>query len=185
MSKEINIRLNSNDINGAISEIEKFKQEITSKLERFVSELADVGIEVAKQNIFVEEDGNMIDRSNLVTFTKELDANATGATCIIIATPTPYITQWKKSKEGKDVITASVNPLLMAEFGSGAYAIDGHRGTFPGQKNAFKDHWVWYDVQGVKHYSSGNTPTRPLFKAKLEMEQQIANIAMIVFGASV
>lgn len=181
---KINARLKTSSINNAISEIERFKKELTSKLELFVSELAEVGIEVAKHNIFVEEDGQMIDRSNLVQFSKDVEASVTGATCIVIATPTPYTTSWKKSKDGKEVLTAQVNPLLMAEFGSGIYAGE-RRGSFPSptaEKNAKRGHWAWYDVQGGKHHSSGNVPSRPLLKAKEEMENQIRQVAESVFG---
>ena len=181
---KINARLNTTSINNAIEQIEQFKKELQVKLELFVSELAEVGIEVAKRNILVEEDGQMIDRSNLVTFSKQVDATATGATCIIIATATPYVTSWKKSKAGKDVLTAQVNPLLMAEFGSGTFATGEWRGSFPSptaKKNAERGAWAWYDVQGGKHHSVGNAPTRPLLKARQEMEQQILEVAERVF----
>lgn len=183
----IEARLNTNDINNAIEQIDQFKKNLQAKLELFVTELAEIGIEVAKHNIIVEEDGQNIDRSGLVEFTKETNATDTGATCIVTALPTPYITQWKRSKEGKDVLTAQVNPLLMAEFGSGANAIEGHKGTFPSataKKNVAHGTWVWYDVNGNKHYSSGNVPSRPLYKAKLEMENQIREVAQRVFGVS-
>ena len=184
LKMRINARLRTSDINNAIEQIEQFKRALQLKLETFVSELAEVGIEIAKQNILVEEDGNIIDRSGYVQFSKEVSPSTTGATCIILATASPYVTSWKRSKKGKDILTAQVNPLLMAEFGSGANAIGDHKGTFPSEtakKNVAHGTWAWYDVQGNKHYSSGNTPSRPLYKAKIEMEEQIIEVAKRVF----
>jgi hypothetical protein len=181
----IDARLNTRSINNAIEQIERFKKELQTKLAQFVSELAEVGIEIAKQNIRVEEDGVMVDRSGLVQFSKDVSTTVDGVQCIIVATPTPYVTHWKRSKEGKEVLSAEVNPLLMAEFGSGVNAIDGHAGTFPSEtakKNVAHGSWAWYDTQGGKHISTGNTPTRPLFKAKQEMENQIREIAQRVFS---
>ena len=182
---KIHVGLNSKDISNAIRQIEQFKNDLLSKMELFCNELAEVGIEVAKQNIIVEEDGVPVDRSNLVTFSKELSPSVDGATCIVIPSVTPYVTKWKRSKNGKKVLTAEVNPLLMAEFGSGAKAIDGHRGTFPSEtakKNAAHGSWAWYDTKDIKHVTVGNAPSRPIYKAKLEMEQQIAEVAERVFN---
>lgn len=181
---KINASLNKRDITDAINKIKWYQSYLQWKMEQFVSELAEVGIEIAKQNILVEEDGVLKDRSNLVEFTKDVSGSVEGVTCIVTALPQPYTTYWKQSKNGKKMYSAQVNPLLMAEFGSGAKAIDGHRGTFPAQRNAFRDHWVWYDLDGEKHYSSGSEPSRPLFKAKQEMEQQILTVAKRVFGTS-
>ena len=69
----------------------------------------------------------------------------------------------------------------MAEFGSGAYAIGGAQGTFPNQKHAMHPPWYWTDMSGKMHRSYGNEPSRPLYKAKLEMEQQITEVAERVF----
>lgn len=188
MSKTINVKLSTSGINNAIKEIEKFKKDLNAKLERFVSLLADVGIEIAKHNILVEENGSIIDRSDHVEFTKDVNIAADGVKCIIVATASPYVTQWKKSKNGKNVLSAQVNPLLMAEFGSGANAIDGHAGTFPSataKKNVSHGSWAWYDLDGNKHVTTGNVPSRPLFKAKEEMVNQILTIAKSVFGTGV
>ena len=182
----IKARLNTASLNNAIEQIEQFKKQLQIKLESFVSELAEVGISIAEQNILVEENGQMVDRSNLVTFTKDVSPTATGATCIVVATPTPYTTTWKQSKNGKKVLTAQVNPLLMAEFGSGVHALEGWKGSFPSEtakKNVAHGAWAWYDEQGGKHISSGNVPTRPLYKAKQEMINQIREVATRVFGA--
>lgn len=184
---KIKAKLNTTDIKNAIEKIEEFKRELLAKLNDFVEQLSEIGIETAKQNILVEENGQMIDRSGLVEFSKETTITETGATCIVLAMPTPYITTWKRSKDGKKVLSAEVNPLLMAEFGSGTKAIDGHAGTFPSEtakKNVAHGSWAWYDEQGGKHVSIGNAPSRPLYKAKLEMENQIIEVAKRVFSTS-
>lgn len=180
----INARLNTRDINKAIKQIEQFEKDLRAKCELFMSELAEIGISVAKRNILVEENGNMIDRSGYVEFSKDVSPTVTGATCIIVPTPTPYITEWKRTKNGKKILKAEVNPLLMAEFGSGAFALDGRKGTFPSETaaaNVAHGSWAWYDVGGTKHVSTGNVPSRPLFKAKQEMVDQIRAVAERVF----
>lgn len=179
--KNISVKLNADGINKAINALEEYKERLQWKSEIFVERLADVGIKVAKQNILVEDNGLWINRSNLVYFEKDVASSIDGATCIIVPFSTPYISSWRKSKEG-ELLYAEIDPLLMAEFGSGAYAIDGHKGTFPNQKHAENPPWAWYDEYGVKHYSSGGVPSRPIYNAKEEIVRQIQNIAKEVFS---
>ena len=98
-----------------------------------------------------------------------------GASSIIIPTSNSIFVEWATG-------SAVVDPLLMAEFGSGQFAVEGHRGTFPNQKHAFDPNgWYWRDLSGELHHSRGITPTRPLYKAKEEMTQQIREVAERVF----
>lgn len=179
------IRVSLDGIDAAIKMLDDYIERLQWKCELFVQKLADVGINVAKQNILVEDDGVMVDRSDLVYFEKDVASSVDGAVCIVVPYSNPYISTWKKSKNGTDILSAEVDPLLMAEFGSGAHAIEGHRGTFPSataQKNAAHGSWAWYDEGGVKHISTGNVPSRPIYKAKEEMLQQIENVAIEVFS---
>lgn len=177
----IKSKVSLDGIDTIIKTLEDYKERLQWRCEIFVNRLAEVGITVAKDNILVEDNGLWINRSNLVYFEKDVASSVDGATCIIAPFSTPYISSWKKSKDG-ELLYAEVDPLLMAEFGSGAYAIDGHRGTFPNQKNADNPPWAWYDEYGVKHYSSGGVPSRPIYKAKEEILQQAQLIALEVFS---
>lgn len=174
----IDARLNTRDIRSAINKLEWYKSYLQWKLERFVSELAEVGIEVIQDNIKVEYDGEVRNFGNQVTFQKEVSGDSEGATCILIAEGQPYLKEWIGG-------SALVNPLLMAEFGSGDYAVDGHKGSFPSP--TAKEHtdnppWYWRDSQGKLHRSRGGEPSRPMLKAKEEMAKQIREVAERVFA---
>jgi len=172
---KIDARLNSHDISNAIREIAMYNARLQWRLERFVSELAEVGITVAKANTYVEYDENYINMGDLLEFSKDVTGDTNGAVCKLTVTGQPYTKEWRGG-------AAQVNPLLMAEFGSGAKAIEGHRGTFPNQHVAFLESWDWTDNSGIQHTSSGSEPSRPLLKAVEEMYRQIQTVAARVFS---
>ena len=172
----INARLNTRDITDAINKIKWYESYLQWKLEQFVSELADVGIEVAKANTYVEYDEQYINMGDLIDFSKTISSGSDEVVCTLTAQGQLYTKEWTGG-------SAQVDPLLMAEFGSGAKAIDGHRGTFPNQHVAFLESWKWTDNSGQVHESSGSVPSRPMLKAKQEMEQQIQLIAQKVFDS--
>ena len=179
MAKPINVSLSESSIQGAIRQLQQYKQEILNKCEKLVSELADSGIEVGKSNT-----GNF---GHYIIFSKKLQPNSNGCTAIVVATETgKIISQWQTSDGIK---TADVSPLLMAEFGSGWRAQPhfdddrGGQGTFPEQTHAFdSEGWYWRDLEGNLHHSYGITPTMPMYKAYSHMEQNIINKAKEVFG---
>lgn len=173
---KLEARLNTGDINNLIKQIEDFKFDLQRKLADFVIELAEVGITVARANTYVEYDERYINMGDLIEFSKETVIDDTGVTCTLTATGQVYTKEWNGGM-------AQVNPLLMAEFGSGAKAIEGHRGTFPNQHVAFLKSWKWTDNSGITHESSGSEPSRPMLRAKEEMENQIRAVAERVFSA--
>ena len=171
---KINAGLNTRDITNAINKIKWYQNHLQWQIERFLSELAEVGIEVAKANAFVEYDERYINMGDLIEFSKPITTDSDGVTCRLTAYGQLYTKEWKGG-------SAQVNPLLMAEFGSGKFAGE-HRGTFPNQHVAFLDSWEWTDNSGIKHESGGNVPSRPMLKAKEEMVNQIHAVAERVFG---
>lgn len=174
MELKINARLNNRDIQSSILKLQWYLNRLEWKAEQFVSELADIGIQVAKDNTYVEIDDVYESMGDALVFTKDIQSDVDGATCTLIVIGEPFEKIWKSGK-------ASVNPLLMAEFGSGWRAIPGHQGTFPNQKYAFRKPWFWVDSSGIKHSSYGSEPSRPLFKAVEEMRSQILSVAERVF----
>ena len=177
----------------SVSSIENLKQELTSyrnslpdKMQEFTSKLADVGISVGKANIGVLDDlGNV---SSLVQFTKKVDKNTYGAeTLMIMSDVAPVQSSWWSANGLK---TVDVSPSLMYEYGSGFEAKDlnanknpqGGQGMFPGQTHARDPGgWWWVDENGVRHESSGITPTTPMYKATMEMYNQVIAVAREVF----
>lgn len=178
MARKIITNISTNQIEQTIEYLYEYSKRLTDRCEQFVNELADIGIEVARANltpIVNDTDGHTIDFSSLVLFSKDVSFDTESATCIIVPESHVFATEWQSG-------SAVVDPLLMYEFGSGMYAVDGHRGTFPNQKYAFDPKgWYWKDLSGVTHRSFGIQPTRPLFKAKEEMVQQIHDVAVRVF----
>lgn len=174
----INIVLSDKSIKNAVNSLEKYKQDILKKCESLVSELADDGIEIAKSNV-----GNF---GRYITFTKQIKSETNGCTAIILASETGQIkSQWLTSDGIK---SADVSPLLMAEFGSGWRAQNplnepnGGQGTFPDQSHAFdREGWYWRDLNGELHHSYGITPTMPIYKAYVNIEQSILKKAKGVF----
>lgn len=172
---KIDISLNSRDLRDTINKLQWYKSHLQWKLEVFVSELADVGIKVARENTYVEYDERYINMGDLLDFSKDITSGEDGTVCTLTVTGQVYTKEWQNG-------SAQVNPLLMAEFGSGSKAIDGHRGTFPNQHVAFLNRWHWTDNSGTYHESDGSEPSRPLFKAVEEMTIQIQSVAAKVFG---
>ena len=172
---KINARLCTADLNNAISEIEKYAQELQSKAERFGSELAEIGITVARANTYVEVDDEYRNMGDAIEFSKEVVQEDGRVVTIITAIGKEYMKTWQNG-------SAMVNPLLMAEFGSGWRAIPPHQGEFPNQHVAFMRPWHWTDDNGTPHESYGSEPSRPLFKAVQEMERQILEVANRVFS---
>lgn len=172
---KIHARLNSKDISNAIHQIEQFKNELFTKMELFCNELAEIGIEVIQDNVKIEVDGEVRNFGDSVVFKKDMTNTESGVSCLLVVTGNEFLKEWTTG-------SAKVNPLLMAEFGSGAYAVGGAQGTFPNQKHAMHPPWYWTDMSGKMHRSYGNEPSRPLYKAKLEMESQIAEVAERVFS---
>ena len=178
MARKIITNISTRQLDQTIDELHQYAQRLSDRCEQFVNELADIGITTAKYylvNIINDTNGEMISYGDKVSFTKEVTFDTESATAIIIPESHPYISVWATG-------SAVVDPLLMAEFGSGMFAIDGHRGSFPDQKHAFDPNgWFWRDLSGKLHHSNGIEPQRPLFKAKEEMMQQIHEVAIRVF----
>lgn len=176
MRKTINIDLNKkNSVRDAIKQLRAYKSELHRKCRTFVSRLATVGIETAKLNCG--------EYGNVITFSRDIDSRyAGGAKGRIVAVGTPVA----RLRSGE---TIYMNPLLMAEFGSGFEArvldkVEGvGQGTFPGQTHAFDPMGWWYtDEDGETHHSYGETPTYPMHSADIAMILDINRIAKEVFG---
>ena len=180
MSRTITFNLTEQSVRNAIRELQAEKAELLSKTQKYVSRLADVGIQTAKSNV-----GNY---GRYITFSSEFEPTTTGCKGVFLATETgKIVSKWQTSDGG--VKTADVSQLLMTEFGAGHKAQNPKnvpgvgQGTFPGQTHANDPSgWYWVDMDGNLQHSYGVTPTMPVYKAFLEMEQNIFSIAKEVFG---
>lgn len=171
------MRLETNSINAAIKELEKYRDSLRYKSEKLVSRLIDAGIKVAYQHL-----GRY---SGYVEFTKEIESGTQCIGLLVGKDSQPYISTWVTKGGTK---TVEVSGLLMSEFGSGWLAnviwdVSGvGQGTFPGQKHAENPQgWYWTDLNGVKHHSMGEEPHYPMYFADMTMLSQIDKIAREVF----
>lgn len=176
-------KLTSWDLKRMADELRQYGTDLQTKLRLFVSRLADKGIQAALN-------ANYGSYASYIVFSKETESNGT----VIVARETSLLTaDWLGHED------VEISPLLMTEFGAGNYAVywensdgmenrrlsDGTpigRGSFPNQKNAFKDHWLYRDTEGYLHISRGFYPTRPMHHAVIEIITQVESTAREVFG---
>ena len=174
----INVSLSHSGIENLISQLEAYKRELNAKCVVFVERLAEVGIRTGKMN--------RGDYGDLITFSKEAVMTDSGAVGRVIA-----YGQLVLRLRDKQLIT--MDPLLMAEFGSGSEAkildedVSGLKvgqGAFPGQTHAFDpDGWYYTDFETLEtHHSYGETPTYPMYSAFIAMVFEVDKVAKEVFG---
>lgn len=171
-------------LNNAIEFLENYTNSINYKTQLFIDKLLDDGISVGQANCGVYGDH--------IAFRKDFRYSEDGIDGIIIAMNTSMVRrEWIRNDV---IVSAEVNPILMAEFGSGWLAnvmqSDGYRGnelnvgqgTFPGGTHAFDpEGWYWVDTNGDKHHSIGERPTYPMYKASMAIIMQISKRAKEVF----
>lgn len=171
MAKKISISLSSKSIQNAIKEIEAYKRQLIDKNELFVRRLAELGIPVIDQNIAAAQGDS--DKSHN-TYIK--------------------INSFGSYSEAKLVVEGS--DLLFIEFGSGIHYNDS-AGTSPhpkgeefgytigsyGKGQGKNDFWFYYADTGEAVMSHGTQSTMPVYKASVEIIQNIRRIAREVFGS--
>lgn len=181
--KRIRVNLNkSNSIESAIDSLERYKAHLEERKRIFKRRLIQVGINTARANAGEYGSAIIFSAENLdaeVSFMQGKDGNL-------------ILKEWYTSRKKDGTLSGyrsyEISPLLMAEFGSGflakvLYDIGGvGQGTMPQQKHAFDSHgWYWYDEDGVKHHSYGESPTFPMHAASMAMLFEADRIAKEVF----
>lgn len=172
--RTIRIGLNNPSAGKSSVALEKYRASVASKARIMLERLGQIGIDTIEENkgeyapnlrsekVHVEFDGGAVQREEVIM-------SQTGNVSV----------SWLRRGEK---VTVSVSPLMMTEYGSGQFAVSGHRGTFPGQRHAFQPYWTWKDLDGVEHSSSGFVPKRPMHKARNKIERSIPKIARSVFS---
>lgn len=165
------------------------KYTLTHAIEKFVNDLIEQGIYVAYQNVG-EFDGYIGFYKEIPSASRDTQGtdfrkyNSRIKAYLIGKNIKPNIKRWI-SFDG--ITEKEINSILMAEYGSGQFAVHGWRGTFPDQTHAYEDAW-WYATSigenGLPtdwHMAKGVRPTMPIHKAFEEMEQQIYMCAVNAF----
>lgn len=170
MAKKISISLSQKSIQNAIAEIRKYQQSLINKNAEFVRRLAELGIPVIDQNISATAGDS---DKNHNTYIKINSFGSYAQAQLIV--------------EGRD--------LLFIEFGSGIH-YNGSAGSSPhpkgqefgytigsyGKGQGANDHWFYYADTGESVMSRGAEATMPVYKASVEIIQNIRRIAKEVFG---
>lgn len=160
-----------------IKQVEAYQNGLNRKCELLCQRLAEVGRQAAVTAI------NDSPLGKTITLSVQLEPKAVVCKAILMA-----VGQTKES-EGY----GSINTLLLVEFGSGIrYNASANPkagefgmgvGTFPGQTHAFDpDGWYYWGADNQWHHSFGVKATMPIYKASLDIRQQIQAIAREVFG---
>jgi len=188
------VGLNTRDLDRLADYLDNYADTFNEKVTLFLNKLADKAIEVGAAN------GG--DFSRFIFYSKKLED---GTTIYVSATSKLIRTEWYAGSKSPETRSEVISPLLMAEFGSGHYAIEnenapglGGQGTLNKYGHAFDEEgWYWYAEMPpkgnatpvktasngrVKYHSKGNIPTRPLHKAVMACIQQVTEIAQEVFG---
>lgn len=169
--KVIKFGLSQKSIQSAISELRKYQQSLIDTNAEFVRRLAELGIPVIDQNISAAAG----------------DSDKSHNTYIKINSFGSY-SQAQLIVEGRDI--------LFIEFGSGVH-YNGSAGTSPhpkgeefdytigsyGKGQGKNDHWFYYADTGEAVMSRGTQATMPVYKASVEIIQNIRRIAKEVFGS--
>jgi len=170
MAKKISISLSQKSIENAIKELNQYKDNLQRKNEEFVRRLAELGIPVINQNILAALGDS--DKNHNVYIKLYGIESVSQATLVC---------------EGKDI--------LFIEFGAGVH-YNGASGSSPnpkgkefgytigsyGKGQGNNDFWFYYADSGESVMSHGTEATMPVYKASIEIIQNIRKVAKEVFG---
>ena len=160
MAKVINVELSTQSINSAVNDLRQYAQWVSQKENELLSELAKLGMQVAKITFASAAYDGVNDVSVRV--------DNTGSVAVIYA-------------EGKAV--------AFIEFGSGAKYGYGHPqaaqfglgpGTYPSDKGLWDNPKGWWFGSGKHSY--GNPPAMAMYQAVQKMTEELTTIARGVFS---
>lgn len=190
-----NVSLDSKELFKLSSDLLKYADDFERKVRIFLERLAESGIKVARAN------GGIY--GNTIVYTTEWGKSEDGITLYMVATGQTKAVEWYTSSTSDKTHSEVINTLLMAEFGSGHYAIKGEgeaaelggQGTLNVYDHAFDDSWYWWadgsqtdgDLLKTKDgrslfRSDGVPPGQPLHKAVMACIERVEEIAHEVFG---
>lgn len=188
-----NVSLDSKELFKLSSDLLKYADDFENKVKIFLEKLAQVGISVAVANSGVF--------SRYIVYSIKQENNTTVK---LVASSEPIESAWYVSSKSKEQRTEIISPILMAEFGSGHYAIQGTgeaaglggQGTLNVYGHAFDPNgWYWWSEEASQdgvlkkskngrflYKSDGLPPAQPLHKAVMACIEQVEEIAREVFG---
>lgn len=189
------VSLDTKELDALADYLDNYAKTFEQKVQTFLEKLAEKGIEVASVN------GG--DFSSYIVYSKKVES---GTMVKMIAKDREEITNsWYASSTSKELRQETISPLLMAEFGSGHYAISaegeasglGGQGALNKYGHAFDSNgWYWWSDDATsmdgeplnekngrwRFHSRGTHPSQPLHKAVMACIEQVEGIAREVFG---
>lgn len=171
MSKRvIKCNLNQKSIQNAIKQLETYQNSLRDKNELFVKRLCELGIPVIDQNIAIAQGDSDKNHNTYIKINRFGDYSKATLVC-----------------EGSD--------LIFIEFGAGIF-YNGEAGSSPhpkgeefgytigsyGQGKGKNESWVYVADSGEWVRSHGTEATMPMYKASVEIMQNIRRIAKEVFS---
>ena len=188
-----NVSLDSKELFKLSTDLLKYADDFENKVRIFLEKLAQVGISVAMANSGVF--------SRYIVYSIKQENNTT---IKLVASSKPLPVEWYVSSKSEEKRTEVISPILMAEFGSGQYAIQGSgeatglggQGTLNVYGHAFDPNgWYWWSEEASQdgvlkkskngrflYKSDGLPPAQPLHKAVMACIEQVEEIAREVFG---
>lgn len=192
------ISLDPNKLLKVADELREYAREFEEKVKAFTEACADHGIMIAQMH-----EG---DFAGYIAYSKKFETGDNEYTVYIAASSSDISRTWYTSATGGNTKTASINPLLMAEFGSGFKALEdipagvnAGQGTLNTYGHAFQSYgWSWWsdnasDQQGAQMIgaskesgrwlfkSTGTPPSRPLHNAVQSLIDDVEGIALSIF----
>ena len=196
--KTFYLSLDPNELRQTASELRDYAEEFESKVRRFCEACADHGIMIAQMH-----EG---DFAGYIVYSKRFEIEGEDYTISVVATDTPITKAWYTSATGDKMKSATISPLLMAEFGSGFKALEdippavgenAGQGSLNTYGHAFQEKgWSWWtddasDQDGASmikakngrwlFHSTGTPPTRPLHNAVQSLIRDFEGIAIAIF----
>lgn len=190
------ISLDPNKLHTVADELREYAREFEAKVMAFTEACADHGIMIAQMH-----EG---DFSGYIVYSKRFETGDNEYTVYIAASSSDILKTWYTSATGDKTKSASINPLLMAEFGSGFKAlkeipkgVTAGQGTLNTYGHANQEYgWTWWtedasDQEGASmikskggrwlFHSTGTPPSRPLHNAAQSLINDVEGIALSIF----
>lgn len=176
--KTLKADLSVKSINKLIKDIKSYQTDFNKKMQIFVRKLAESGIPVIDSNM---EKANFTYDSNGI----QSGTDTTHTTKVKVTSNESVVTA---------VLTAKGEEILFIEFGAGIY-YNGSVGSSPhpkgeefgyligtyGKGYGSKKVWGYYDDSGKLILTYGVEATMPMYRASLEMANNVVRIAREVF----
>lgn len=180
MGKKLKASLNVSSLNALKKQLLDYKAELSNKCDRFVRELAEVGIPVIESK--VAEAGFTYDDKGIQSGS-DTEHNT-------------YVKVDSLIGMSKATLVLEGSEILFIEFGSGV-SYNGSVGSSPhpkGQENGFligtygmghgsQKVWGYYADTGELVLTHGTKATMPMYEASLKIREEVVRIAKDVFGS--